>query len=72
MAYFLDQAKNFGQLSLRATLQSMMNAKLSHQILALPQKRANQDDSNDIPPLPTCEFQLVFPLSWIKDYSGLS
>ena len=30
MAYFLDRAKNFGQLSLRATLQSLVNAKLSH------------------------------------------
>ena len=39
--------------------------------LALPRERAHQDDSNDTPQ-PICEFQVDFPLLWIKDYPGLS
>ena len=34
-------------------------------------KWAHQDDSNDTPQ-PICEFQVDFPLLWIKDYPGLS
>ena len=40
-------------------------------VLALPCKRAYQDDSNDTPQ-PIFEFQVDFPLLWIKDYPGLS
>ena len=47
------------------SLQSMMNSKLS------PRKQAHQEDSNDTPQ-PICEFQVDFPLLWIKDYPGLS
>ena len=40
-------------------------------VLALPWERTHQDDSNDTPQ-PICEFQVNFPLLWIKDYPGLS
>ena len=43
----------------------------SAKVLALPWKRAHQDDSNDTPQ-PIGEFQVDFPLLWIKDYPGLS
>ena len=40
-------------------------------VLALPRARAHQDDSNDTPQ-PIREFQVGFPLLWIKAYPGLS
>ena len=40
-------------------------------VLALPGERAHQDDLNDTPQ-PICEFQVDFPLLWIKAYPGLS
>ena len=40
-------------------------------VLTLLWKRAHQDDSNDTPQ-PICEFQVDFPLLWIKDHPGLS
>ena len=40
-------------------------------VLALPWKRAHQDDSNDTPQ-PICEFLVDFSLLWIKAYPGLS
>ena len=43
----------------------------SEKVLALPRERAHQDDSNDTPQ-PICEFQVGFPLLWIKAYPGLS
>ena len=43
----------------------------SAEVLALPLKWAHQDDSNDTQQ-PICEFQVDFPLLWIKDYPGLS
>ena len=48
----------------------MINGKLI-QVLALLRERAHQDNSND-PPQRTSEFQVDFPLLWIKDYPGLS
>ena len=44
---------------------------LSAEFLALPQRLAYQDNSNDTTQ-PVCEFQVDFPLLWIKDYPGLS
>ena len=62
MAYFLDQAKNFGQLSLRATLQSMINAKLSlHRFWPCHENRLIKT-IQAIPPQPSGEFQVDFPL----------
>ena len=43
----------------------------SAKVLGLPWKRAHQDESNDTPQ-PIWEFQVDFPLLWIKDYPGLS
>ena len=43
----------------------------SASVLALPWKRAHQDDSNDTSQ-PRREFQVDLPLLWIKDYLGLS
>ena len=40
-------------------------------VLALPLKRAHQNDSNDTPQH-ICEFQVGFSLLWIKAYPGLS
>ena len=40
-------------------------------VLALSWKRAYQNDSNDTPQ-PICEFQVDFPLLWIKADPGLS
>ena len=37
---------------------------------ALLTNQAHQDDSNDTPQ-PICEFQVDFPLLWIKDSPGL-
>ena len=42
-------------------------------VLTLLWKRAHEDDSNDTPPQLTSEFQVDFPLLWIKvDYPGLT
>ena len=40
-------------------------------VLALLWERVHQDDSNDTPQ-PISEFQVDFPLLWIKAYPGLS
>ena len=40
-------------------------------VLTLSRKRAHLDDSKDTPQ-PICEFQVDFPLLWIKAYLGLS
>ena len=39
--------------------------------LTLSRKRLYQDNLNDTPQ-PICEFQVGFPLLWIKAYPGLS
>ena len=40
-------------------------------VWALPWERTHQDNSNDTPQH-ICEFQVGFPLLWIKAYPGLS
>ena len=48
-----------------------MNANLIQHSIAMPLKQAHQDDSIDTPQ-PISEFQVDFPLLWMKDYPGLS
>ena len=44
---------------------------LSAWVLALPWEQAHQDDSKDTPQV-ISEFQVDFPLLWMKAYPGLS
>ena len=43
----------------------------SAKVLVLQREQAQQDDSNDTPLLPISEFQVNFPLFWLKAYPGL-